>query len=39
VLVTVLSIRQRRQRRAHEAGIANDALLADDRGADLSVAP
>jgi uncharacterized membrane-anchored protein len=39
VLVTVLSIRQRRQRRAHDAGIANDALLADDRNADLSVAP
>jgi uncharacterized membrane-anchored protein len=34
VLVTVLSIRQRR---AHEAGIANDALIADGRGADLSV--
>ena len=39
VLVTVLSIRQRRQRRAHDAGIANDALIADGRDADLSVAP
>ena len=39
VLVTVLSIRQRRQRRAHEAGLANDALLADGRDADLPVAP
>ena len=37
--LTVLSIRQRRQRRAHDAGIANDALLADGRDADLSVAP
>ncbi|CAN5459361.1 membrane protein [soil metagenome] len=36
VLVAVLSIRQRRQRRAHAAGIANDLLLADGRGADLS---
>lgn len=37
VLVTVLSIRQGRQRRAHEAGIANDALLASGRDADVPV--
>jgi uncharacterized membrane-anchored protein len=39
VLVTVLSIRQRRQRRAHDAGIANDALIADGRDAELTEAP
>ena len=38
-LVIVLSIRQHRQRLAHEAGIANDALLADGRDSDVSVAP